>query len=227
MMKKLLKKIFFFFKALPLKRKGIIIGPNVSFRNTIFLGNNRVYYDTKVDNSIIGKFSYIGWNSILFNVEIGAFCSLAPCVEIILGTHPVHFVSTHPIFYSTRKQCGTNFVTENKYEDFNLIGDAKRSVIIGNDVWIGYGAKIIEGITIADGAVVLAGSMVTKNVEAYSIVGGIPAKHIKYRFDKEDREQLLDFKWWNKDIEWIKKNLDIFRSSEKFLTLIKEDEIHD
>lgn len=222
MIKKILKKVLLFYKSFKLRKKGIIIDSNVSFKDAIFLGNNRVCKDTLIDSSVLGKFSYIGWNSILRNSEIGSFCSIAPFVEIIYGSHPIHFVSTHPIFYSTRKQCGVNFVEENKYDDFNLIGNRKRSAIIGNDVWIGYGVKIIEGVTIADGAVVLAGAMVTKNIEAYSIVGGIPAKHIKYRFDKNTREEFLKFKWWTKDIEWIKEHMDIFRSSENFIDLIQE-----
>jgi len=222
MIKDYLKKIFFFFKSKQLKKQGIVIEPNVSFRNTVFLGKNRICRNTLIDNSVVGKFSYTGWNTILRNVEIGSFCSIAPYVEIIYGSHPMHFISTHPIFYSTRKQCGVSFLKENKYNEFNLIGETKKSVVIGNDVWIGYGAKILEGVCIEDGAVILAGAMVTKNVEAYSIVGGVPAKHIKYRFDKEIREKLLKFQWWTKDDDWIYKHLDAFRSSEDFVALMEE-----
>ena len=221
MFKQILKKIYFSLKRVQLKYNKIIIEKNVSFNHTIFLGNNRVCYDTSIDNSILGKFSYIGWNSVLRNTEIGSFCSIAPYVEIIYGRHPTNFVSTHPIFYSTRKQCGINFLEKNQYNEFNLIGNSNRSVIIENDVWIGYGAKLIEGIKISNGAIVLAGSIVTKDVEAYSIVGGVPAKHIKYRFDLEFRTELEKSQWWNKDIDWIKDNIDKFRSPNEFLELLK------
>lgn len=108
------------------------------------------------------------------------------------------------------------FLKENKYKEFNLIPNTNRSVIIGNDVWIGYGAKIIEGVTIENGAIVLAGAIVTKDVEAFSIVGGVPAKHIKYRFEENERKLLNEFQWWNKDESWIKDNLDLFLKPKDF-----------
>lgn len=220
MMRKILNTIYFILKKYYLKKKNIILARNISFFNTKFTKYNKVGKNTYIDNSSIGVCSYIGNNCILSNAEIGSFSSISSSVEIIYGSHPLHFVSTHPIFYSTRKQCGINFVTENKHKDFNLIGELQKSVIIGNDVWIGYGAKIIEGVTINDGAVILAGAIVTKDVDAYSIVGGIPAKHIKYRFTSAQINQLLDFKWWDKDIVWIKEYSNSFTSMNHFLKII-------
>lgn len=216
MIKNIVKSIFFFIKKYTLKKQRITIGSNVSFTKTVFSKYNKICANSQVHYSEIGKFSYIGNNSILRNVKIGSFCSIAPFVEIIYGSHPMNFISTHPIFYSNRKQCGFSFLKENKYKEFNLIPDTNRSVIIGNDVWIGYGAKIIEGVTIENGAIVLAGAIVTKDVEAFSIVGGVPAKHIKYRFEENERKLLNEFQWWNKDESWIKDNLDLFLKPKDF-----------
>jgi acetyltransferase-like isoleucine patch superfamily enzyme len=222
MFKKSLKILNSNFLKLKLKKQNIIIESNVSFIKTTFIKNNRICANSHIDKSSIGKFSYIGWNSILRNVEIGSFCSIAPFVEVIYGSHPTKFISTHPIFYSNRKQCGLSFLKKNKYKEFNLISNTNRSVIIGNDVWIGYGAKIIEGVTIQNGAIVLAGSVVTKDVEAFSIVGGVPAKHIKYRFEENERKLLDEFQWWNKDELWIRENLDLFLETKDFFQEINK-----
>ena len=81
-----------------------------------------------------------------------------------------------------------------------------RSCIIGNDVWIGNDVRIIGGITIGDGAIVGLGAVVTKDVPPYAVVGGVPAKIIRYRFEQDKIEELLRDKWWNKEEEWIKDN---------------------
>ena len=127
-----------------------------------------------------------------------------------LGKHPVHFVSTHPAFYSSHKQ----FIT---FADKNDYFEEYEKVTIGNDVWIGTRVMIIDGVSIGDGAIIAAGAIVTKNVEPYSIVGGVPAKLIRNRFNDQDIEFLKKFKWWNKDFEWIKSNYYKFKNIELFI----------
>lgn len=215
-----MKQLYFLIKRIELKRKNIIIESHVSFFKTRFSRFNWIYKNTIIDRCSLGSYTYISSNCHLIKAQIGSFSSIGPNVEIIYGTHPIHFVSTHPVFFSTRKQCGTSFVKKNLFDDFKLTQESNMRAIIGNDVWIGYGAKIMEGITIGDGAIVLAGAYVTKNVESYSIVGGIPAKHIRFRFEEEHMKLLLEFKWWQKDIKWIESNANSFINITEFIKLI-------
>ena len=167
------------------------IGPFKIGANTFFSGK-------------IGRYSYIGENCVL-NAEIGNFCSIASNVKIIEGFHPIHRFSTSPVFYSVDGQCIKSFVTEKKVEDIKYIKkDEKIACIIGNDVWIGENVLIKGGIKIGDGACIAMGSVVVKDIEPFSIVGGVPAREIKKRFSRDIIEKLLKIQWWNKDDTWLK-----------------------
>jgi tetrahydrodipicolinate N-succinyltransferase len=96
--------------------------------------------------------------------------------------------------------------------------DEIHPVIIGNDVWIGANAVILDKVKIGDGAVIAAGAIVSKDVKPYTIVGGIPAKPIKKRFSEEEIEKLLEFKWWEKDIRWIRENYELFSKPAEFFS---------
>jgi acetyltransferase-like isoleucine patch superfamily enzyme len=148
---------------------------------------------------IFGKYTY-GQPSVLghANLIVGNFCSIACGVTIFVGhSHNTGWVSTYPFGH----------IYHNVFNNFDGKGHphTKGDVTIGNDVWIGQGATIMSGITIGDGAVIAANSHVVKNVEPYTIVGGNPAKFIKYRFEKEQIEKLLNIKWWFWDDEEINK----------------------
>lgn len=137
-------------------------------------------------------------------LKIGDFSSIAENVTILLGgNHPTDWISSFPF--------GIVF-DEFKEQHYNYPKLSKGSVIIGNDVWIGLNTTILSGVTIGDGAVVAAGSIVTKNVDPYAIVGGNPAKIIKKRFSDESISKLLVIQWWNWEIDKIKDNLDLILS---------------
>ncbi|AYA78085.1 antibiotic acetyltransferase [Bacillus sp. Y1] len=200
-----------------LRKKKVFLLSKVKINTkTLLEGNNKIYQNSTIINASVGIGTYIGWNSKLNNCKIGRFCSIAPYVEVIYGRHPVKkFISTHPAFFSLQKQAGFTFTNEQLYLENKLV-DNKYSAVIGNDVWIGYGATIVEGIKIGDGAIIGAKSVVTKDVEPYSINVGIPAKKIGYRFEEHQRQLLASLEWWNKDFEWIKENKKYFEDVEAF-----------
>lgn len=178
-----------------------------------------------ISNSYIGYGTYLSEYCNFSNCRIGRFCSIAPHSEVIAGLHPTkNFVSTHPSFFSIMKQSGFTFVKKNVFDEFKYADNSRKlSVVIGNDVWIGYGARILEGIVIGDGAIIGAGALVTKDVEPYTIVAGIPAKKIRYRFTKEQIEFLMKFKWWENDINWIEDNYKLFRNMDDFYSQFNEN----
>lgn len=120
------------------------------------------------------------------------------------------------LFFQQKSKHGFTYVENQKFEEIKYVKEGdKVSVIIGNDVWIGENVTIMGGVTIGDGAIIGANTVVTKDIEPYSINVGIPSKIIKYRFDKEDIALLQKLEWWNKSEEWIIKNKDLFEDIEK------------
>ncbi|HLD95275.1 MAG TPA: CatB-related O-acetyltransferase [Alphaproteobacteria bacterium] len=139
---------------------------------------------------------------------IGKFCSIATGVKFMMGGtqgHNYEWIASYPLDFLEEDFDGYNKVAAKAHK---LKGDT----IIGNDVWIGAEAMIMSGLKIADGAVIGARSLVTKNIGAYEIWGGNPAKLIKKRFFDEEIEKLLQIKWWDWSIEEIKANLQLIRS---------------
>lgn len=201
-------------------KKNIIFKKNVSITlSNEYEGFNYFNRNTVFTGSKIGYGSYLGENCFIKNTKIGRFTSIGENVKCIIGKHPSSkFVSTHPAFFSLRKQAGFTFVDQQLFEEFSrpLMETEKFTISIGNDVWIGYGVSIMDGITIGDGAIIAAHSLVTKDVPPYTIVGGLPAKEIKKRFEDKHIAFLLKYKWWLKDLNWIKANVNNFSDIETF-----------
>ena len=132
---------------------------------------------------------YTRWENENAKLVVGNFCSIASGVNVYLGgNHRTDWVTTYPFGH----------IHKNIFPNFNGLGhpSTKGDVIIGNDVWIGDEVRIMSGVKIGDGAVIANHSHVVKDVEPYSLVGGNPAKLIKYRFTSEQIEKLLEIKWW-------------------------------
>lgn len=176
---------------------------------------NTIYNEVSLNEVTLGDFTYIAGNTNISKTTIGKFCSIGPYCKIGLGKHPTKdFVSTHPVFFSTLKQAQVTFADINYFDEFAYI-------IIGNDVWLGANVIVVDGVKIGDGAIVAAGSVVTKDIPPYAIVGGVPAKIIKYRFEKEEIEKLLQLKWWDMDVEYLKENFTKFHDVKGFLNVQK------
>ena len=187
------------------KAKGLF-GKKVKFSSTVYESklhntvslkkNVRVYFST------VDRYTYICRGSFVAHTDIGSFCSIAGRVNIGLPHHDLDYVSTSPVFLEEANYMRTNFASNPPPEE--------RRVSIGNDVWIGENAIILGGVKVGNGAVIAAGAIVTKDVPPYAIVGGVPAKVIKYRFDNETIRELEEIKWWEWDKEKIKKNKAFF-----------------
>ncbi|MBL7898684.1 MAG: CatB-related O-acetyltransferase [Crocinitomicaceae bacterium] len=111
-----------------------------------------------------------------------------------------------------RKQSGKTYADAPYFAE-------QEQVVVGNDVWIGTNVVILDGVTIGNGAVIAAGAVVTKDVAPFEIVGGVPAKHIRFRFTPEEIQKIESTAWWNKDEDWLQRHAEYFRNKEKFLSL--------
>ena len=149
----------------------------------------------------MGRYSYIGSGTRITDTVIGNFCSIGARCGIGGGIHPTDMVSTSPVFLKGHNILGKNFA--------EILYEPSKTVEIGNDVWIGEGVCIVSGVKVGDGAVIGAHAVVTKDVEPYTIVGGVPAKEIRKRFDDDTVTKLLSIKWW----EWSDEKLKVYGSS--------------
>ncbi|EKT59812.1 MULTISPECIES: CatB-related O-acetyltransferase [Providencia] len=169
----------------------------------IFSDNVRLYKNTYLYNVSVGRHSYFS-NTFSAYASFGNFCSIGPNTIVGgLGKHPTDQISTHPIFFSTRKQSGRSFVEENHFTEF-------AQTIIGNDVWIGANAIVLDGVKIGNGVIIAAGAVVTKDIPDYAIVAGIPAKIIKFRYSENLINKLNNIKWWELDDERLREYAPLF-----------------
>lgn len=148
----------------------------------------------------IGNFTYMERNGEGIYTEIGSFCSIASNVRINALEHPMERLTMHKMTYRPNEY----FRNIGLDMDYRAYRSSKR-VTIGHDVWIGHGAVIMPGVSIGTGAVIGANAVVTKDVPAYMIAAGVPAKNIRPRFDEKTVERLLQSAWWDWPVELVYK----------------------
>lgn len=179
---------------------------------------NEVGARCKLVNTVFGDYSYVGNDSDIINTTIGKFCSIAAHVRINPGNHPVEKAAMHHFTYRS--------ALYGLGEDDESFFDWRRSkpVRLGHDVWVGHGAVILAGVSIGNGAVIAAGAVVSKDVEAFTIVGGVPAKPIRKRFGDDVIEGLERIKWWDWPESLLRERMQHFRQlgAEKFVALYDE-----
>lgn len=193
--------------------------PGKSIRNCCIDKSAKVYSGTKLYESSLGRYSYIGYDCSIVKCKIGAFCSIAENVLIGGAQHPLNWVSTSPVFYNVSGGTGSHLGS--------LTIPEVRETVIGSDVWIGARAIIMQGITIGDGAVIGAGAIVTKDVPPYAIVGGVPAKIIRFRFGANTISDLLEVRWWNLSDDELRKVSHLMSSPEILCKYLKNCSIID
>ncbi|SFN30212.1 Acetyltransferase (isoleucine patch superfamily) [Formivibrio citricus] len=189
------------------------IYPGSTIDNKSRLGKlNVIFRNAAIINSTVGDHTFVQRDSIICNADIGKFCSIAMRVAVGLGQHPTTYASSHPAFYAAHQPVAKTYCTEDHFNPF-------RKTVIGHDVWIGQNALINDGISVGTGAIVAAGAVVTKDVPPYAIVGGVPAKVIKFRFDEGTRNALLATKWWDMPDEWLDEHHELFRDVDHLLAV--------
>lgn len=164
-------------------------------------------------SSVIGRHSFCGYDCDITHAEIGSFVSIANGVVIGGGRHPMEWVAMSPVFYEGRDSVKAKFSTHKRAP--------VKQVVIGHDVWIGRSAIVLPGVQIGIGAVVGAGAVVTKNVPAYAVVAGNPARLIRYRFSESIIQRLLYTRWWELPDDRLHDLGQYITDVEKFLEIIE------
>lgn len=205
-MKTVLRRIWY-----RIRYPGIQICPGATVGGGIRYGSHVVLcHHAAVHGVTIGSHTYVGTQAHVQYATIGSFVSIGPEVRIGLGSHPVHMVSTYPSFYASNASTVVPLNKDVHVREYS-------PVTIGSDVWIGARAMVVDGVEIGHGAVVAAGAVVTKSVPAYAIVGGVPARVIRYRFAPEVISALLETAWWNWPYELIRERAGDFADVTQFV----------
>ena len=185
------------------------VEPSVKSREVAIGRCCEILGDTAIEYSELGDYSYLGPGCMVADARIGKFCAIAAQVRIGAPNHPLDRPSQHrftycPEYYSADAQRDHAFFRDRRAD----------RVVIGNDVWIGHAVIVMPGVTVGDGVVLAAGAVVTRDVAPYTIVGGVPAKPIRERFDRRTAERYQALAWWDWPAETIFQRLPEFQSGD-------------
>ena len=197
-----------------LKYRDAKVSPLSTLRDVELEDNVGIRPLVKMERCTVGRCSSMGTLSAAYDAKIGRFCSIARECYIGGANHPLDRVTSSGCFYLKENYTGKCYY-ENDY-------DWHTHTVIGNDVWLGARTMIMGGVTVSDGAVIGAGSIVTKDVGPYEIWAGNPARFIRKRFDDETIEKLLKSKWWDWSDEKLEEKGHSFINAEDFLKEIEE-----
>ena len=198
-MRKLFKKILYYFlNTVDTQDKVTLSGFSRGLQNVVFEGKNAVPDRCNFSGKIkIGYATTLGYNNILGgDITIGKYCQLGANVAIHATNHPMSYLTT--------------YINQNLFQGELSQLKQQNVITIGNDVWIGHGVIIVGNVSVGNGAILAAGSVVTKDVKPYTIVAGVPAKMIKKRFNETITKEIEELKWWDKTETELEKLKPLF-----------------
>ncbi|MDD7911778.1 DapH/DapD/GlmU-related protein [Pseudovibrio exalbescens] len=193
-----------------------VIDPSVQLRETTIGRRCEILQRSALEYTELGDYSYVGSDCMIADTTIGKFTAIAAHVRLGPPNHPMHRPSQHRFTYTPE------YYEADAERDHAFFKERRQArVTIGNDVWIGHGVTVLAGVTVGDGAILAAGAVVAKDVEPYTIVGGVPAKKIKDRFPQQLSKRLRALRWWDLPEAVLFHNLALFQSEdiEKFVEI--------
>lgn len=198
-----------------------VIHPTARIRDTSVGDFVEIQEFVQVRDSDVGSYTYLQEYVSLLNASIGRFCAIAAMTRVGAPNHPYTRVSQHRFSYVPE------YYWPDQMRDAAFFADRSSDRCqVGNDVWMGHGSTVLPGTAIGDGAVVAAGAVVTRDVDPYTIVAGVPARSIKRRFEPIIAERLRALAWWNWGDERIAGAVEDFRSLTVEAFLEKHEERH-
>ena len=162
---------------------------------------------TRFHDSVLGDYSYVMQDCGVWCAEIGKFANIAAAVRINATNHPTWRPTLHHFTYRA-----SDYWEDAEHEEAFFDWRRQNKVTIGHDTWFGHGSTVLPGVSIGDGAVIGAGAVVSKDVAPYTIVGGVPARQIRERFDRATAARFQELAWWDWDHRRLRGALDDFRT---------------